>query len=101
LALRSRHQIDGVKILASLLSPRWCWFTLKYAYEANLGHSPANHVQSLHQTCDPVTLNLKCSAYGFRFWPCSKFWFSRRCLRRLIAFAGFLYARIGGWRGFG
>jgi hypothetical protein len=71
-ALRSRSQIDQVEKLAAFLRSRWRGLALDHAHQTNLGHAPADDVERLHQSAEPVALNLKRGTHGFRLGPTAK-----------------------------
>jgi hypothetical protein len=104
--LRPRHQIDNVEKLTPLLRASRCGFALDHAYQANLGHAPAHHIERLHQSAEPVAFQLESGAHGFRLGPRTQInrrrWLGWR-FWRACADAGF-GAGFGGrglvaWRG--
>jgi hypothetical protein len=64
--LRPWHQIDNIKEFAALLRARRCSFALNHAHQANLGNASPDDVKCLHQSGEPIALNLQRSAHGFR-----------------------------------
>jgi hypothetical protein len=87
-ALRPWRQIDEIKELAALLRARRCGFALNHAHQTNLGNASPDDVKCLHQSGEPVALNLERSAHGFRLGASAQIKRGWSGLRRLFTRRG-------------
>jgi hypothetical protein len=85
LALRPRHQVDGIEKLATLLRALRSVFALQHPHKSHLPSPSPDHVQRLHQARKTVAFHLQSRADRLGLGPCAQHrLFLRSCRGRSL-----------------